>query len=205
MKKLSLIVALAVVLTVGGVFAAWVYNDGEIQSQTLSSNIAIDTASQSGSAATLTVNTDNVVLGVTNTTEGVNGKFGTKWTDASQNNDTVTITLKPADLASNTVKNQGLALKITLTESFGEVLDTDVLTINTSVIEVAVSTSQAENKLTKQDDGSFTYSFDLLNYMTLSNINLDTHSKYNDLYEVLAGTNKGSISIKVEVTGDTTV
>lgn len=54
MKKLSLIVALAVVLTIGGVFATWTYNDGSIASvSTIGSNAIIADADTEGLQGTI--------------------------------------------------------------------------------------------------------------------------------------------------------
>ena len=73
MKRLSTIIALALVITIGGVFAAWHYNRGEvsleltrsatmasIQSDTSKGTIAIDQTANSGNGNTLKFLVDDV-------------------------------------------------------------------------------------------------------------------------------------------------
>ena len=65
MKKLSLIVALAVILTIGGVFAAWSYPGGSVANEaTTSVTIAVADGGQAGAKGDITVssNTMNITI-----------------------------------------------------------------------------------------------------------------------------------------------
>lgn len=186
MKKLSLIVAMAVILTIGGVFATWTYNDGAVQSVNPTIGVAIEAAEQTGAAATLTADVSGVSLNVTN-----EGNFGTKFDTA--NTGTVVITLAPNSLASDNIKQNGMALKITITENFADVLSTDIITISNPVINVATTDLQ-------ESGSNFTYTFNLLTHLTMANINIDTYAKYEDLKESL---DDGKITITVETVGET--
>ena len=62
MKKLSLLIALCMLLSIGGVYATWTYTEASTDSvdQTLSHGLA--TAQQSGNAGTITIENNNIAI-----------------------------------------------------------------------------------------------------------------------------------------------
>lgn len=71
MKKLSLIVAMAVVLTIGGVFATWTYADDDIAAKTYTKQIGMEDATSGSASAVITEVTNDLTLTVNNAGEFV--------------------------------------------------------------------------------------------------------------------------------------
>ena len=114
MKKISTIIALALVITIGGVFAAWHYNRGEvslemtrsatmasIQSDTAKGSIAIDQDANNGQGNTLKFLVDDVAPQDYVTTLVPSGSVWVKFT--------------PAANADQAVKDNGIKMKATIT------------------------------------------------------------------------------------------
>lgn len=116
MRKLSAIIALALVVTIGGVFAAWHYNRGEvsleisrsatmasIQSDTSKGTISIDQTANSGNGNTLKFLVDDVDT--------------IDWKAALVPSGSVWVKFTPAANADTTVRENGIKMKATVTIS----------------------------------------------------------------------------------------
>lgn len=98
MKKLSLIVAMAVILTIGGVFATWTYSGSSVDSQTANAGISITTATTDSTKAGTITATSDVAFSIDNET----GDYKTKIDDATGK---VTVNFDAAELATDAVKD----------------------------------------------------------------------------------------------------
>jgi hypothetical protein len=114
MKKLSTIIALALILTIGGVYAAWHYNRGavsleisrsatmaSIQSDTSKGSISIDQTANSGNGNTLKFLVDDVAP--------------QDYVAALVPSGSVWVKFTPAANADQAVKDNGIAMKATIT------------------------------------------------------------------------------------------
>lgn len=114
MKRLSTIIALALVITIGGVFAAWHYHRGEvsleitrsatmasIQSDTAKGSITIDQSANNGNGNTLKFLVD----------DPDNRDYKAELMPSGN----VVIQFQPATNADSTVQANGIAMKATVT------------------------------------------------------------------------------------------
>lgn len=154
MKKLSVLIALALCLTIGGAYAAWTFATGNVTDITVS-NIGIgmeveETGSKGTLSATFTPNytvepgVDNKPFLQDNTTDG---------------NDLV-ITFTPDVNAEQSVKDDAIAIKIVLTIetafSSGDVTDAITLGDTSSMV---IDPGVGDSKWTKNGN-SFTVTID---------------------------------------------
>lgn len=116
MKKLSTIIALALIITIGGVYAAWHYSRGavslelsrsatmaSIQSDTSKGSIAIDQTANSGAGNTLKFLVDDA--------------NATDWLAELVPSGSVYVKFTPTANADQAVKDNGIAMKATITVS----------------------------------------------------------------------------------------
>ena len=114
MKKLSAIIAFALIITIGGVYAAWHYNRGEVsleltrsatmasvQSDTSKGSISIDQTANSGQGNTLKFLVDDI--------------GATDWKAELVTSGSVWVKFTPAANADADVQREGIALKATIT------------------------------------------------------------------------------------------
>ncbi len=99
MKKLSLIVAMAVILTIGGVFATWTYSGSSVDSQTANAGISITTATtDSTKAGVITATSKSAALSIDNKEEDYTTRI-----DAATGY--IEVSFDAADLATDAVKD----------------------------------------------------------------------------------------------------
>lgn len=167
MKKLSLIVALAVVLTVGGVFATWAYNDGAATGGNDTSSITIN-------AATTTTPKGEISVSVGDLKIKNDGSYKTVWDETVD--DTVTITFTPGTYASDDTKANGIEYTVTITESFGEA------TIGSTTVDI-VTIGEGTFNLAKGKSATFR----LRDKVNLTAATLDTSAKHGQYTTALSG------------------
>ena len=120
MKKLSTIIALALIVTIGGVYAAWHYDRGavsleitrsatmaSIQSDTPMGSISIDQSANSNQGNTLKFLVDDVI-------DAEAGK-AKDWVAELVPSGSVWVKFTPAANADQTVKDNGIKMKATVT------------------------------------------------------------------------------------------
>ena len=116
MKKLSTIIALALIITIGGVYAAWHYSRGavsleisrsatmaSVQSDTSKGSIAIDQTANDGNGNTLKFLVDDAGT--------------TDWKAELVPSGSVWVKFTPTANADQAVKDNGIAMKATITVS----------------------------------------------------------------------------------------
>ena len=167
MKKLSVLIALALCLTIGGAYAGWTYVTGlatpaagtpfgiTMGDVTLDNSGSVGQLSASFTSA-ITVEPDD---GETTVTPEIDY---TPVLAANGSSDLV-VKFVPAETASKTVKTNGVAVTVTLeiTTAYGSFNGSDVLTLAANpkfVVEAGTGAGNTtDGKWKAETDGSFTY------------------------------------------------
>lgn len=189
MKKLSLLVILCMLLTIGGVYATWTY--ATVENLTEVSGAASITMGEKviqGQEGTYSVDCTGVVL-------TVDPKTGTTHNTALSVSGNIVITFTPNVSASEEIKTNAVSSQYSLTLSDDWKYDnSDILTLT------AIGAEAHSISWSKQTDGSFTYTIDanvLAAYLNLTEVTLDTVAKYEAYKTAL---NSGSVTITVSDT-----
>ena len=137
MKKLSLIVALAVVLTIGGVFASWTYYEGGVDSTAaITVGVGVDEAT-------------TVKLGTLSTT----GELGINFTNADSSYATkmvvtgspVVVTFTPSALGNNGNYNGTISVKATIS------VESDIIGLEQAEVTLGTITGAGSVDLTEAE------------------------------------------------------
>lgn len=206
MKKLSLLVALILCVTIGGVYAAWEFAGNNIVDKHETINITMGTASSTGAPGVYTVDANfsiaiepmDVVDPDTTETDA-NHKADILW----QLNDgetvpQITFTFTPTESSSQDQKINGATSQfyfITSAKLAGSEMtydDKDIFTFDatkTSMVTInKVNATGEVEKWTKQLDGSFTYTIDATEYISLTeHFLIDTLDDWNTFEKAVAG------------------
>ena len=186
MKRLSILIALALCLTIGGVYAAWTYSVGTPAEQTGNFTVAmgnkvLDDSTKSG--------TFSVVSMPSFVVEPGNATNYTTTLVKADGSDDLVVKFTPDANASADVKAEAVPAQIKIAVSdFGNYNEATIITVNTATVDLT---------WVKQGDGSFnaTISADtFLGYLTLAANVLDTPAKY-DTYAAALATGKIDITI----------
>lgn len=179
MKKFSLLIALALLLTVSGVYATWVYSQSDdVADITGAKAITMTEATFTGTYGTFAVDSSSVSLLVD--PKGATGSD--LHTTALYITGDVIITFTPNSYAPDSVKRNG----VPATFQFGLSNDNwtyetrKILTVDTAKHDISWGTPGA--------DGVFTYTISaaaLADYLTLTEFLLDTKADYDAYDKVL--------------------
>lgn len=174
MKKLGLIILMALVLTVGGVYATFDYARATVDSVTTQAlDKSIAGAKEDTPKGTIDLDVSQVLLRIDDTNK--NHKTGLEI-----GNSVITVTFTPSEKAEPLVAADGVNLKLEI--SFAN----NTYTLNGVDYDVFktkgydTTTGIVLGKGTKNvDSGKFEYTVDLRQYLTVSEIPLPTLSDYN--------------------------
>lgn len=175
MKKLSLLIALCMLISIGGVYATWVYSEkSDVADITGATAITMTEATFSGTYGTYAVDTSQLNM-------QVDPKEGTTHVTSLVITGNLVITFKPNTYAPDDVKNNGVdsTFQFSLSNSEWKYGGEAIMTVDTAKHDIT---------WTKGSDGNFTYTIsaaDLANYLTLTEITLDTKADYDAYDEVL--------------------
>ena len=175
MKKLSLLIALCMLISIGGVYATWVYSEkSDVADITGAKAITLTEATFSGTYGTYAVDTSQLNM-------QVDPKEGTAHVTSLVITGDLVITFKPNTYAPDDVKNNGVdsTFQFSLSNSEWKYGSEAIMTVDTAKHDIT---------WTKGSDGNFTYTIsaaDLANYLTLTEITLDTKAEYNEYDEAL--------------------
>lgn len=193
MKKLGLIILMALVLTVGGVYAAFSYARAEVDSvttQALAKGIAeADTKTPKGTIALGGI--DDVLLKINDTNS--NHKTGLEI-----GNSVITVTFTPAANAEPLVVDEGVNLKleISFTNNKYKLNGVDHDVFQTKGYDT--TTGIVLGKGTKNvGSGKFEYTVDLSQYLTVNEIPLPTLSDYNAFKDFFLNSENAKVTITV--------
>ncbi len=183
MKKLSLLIALCMLLTIGGVYAQWTYTNTSVNDATQNLTAALGDKVIEGKYGTYTINTTGVTM-------SIDPKNGTTHNTALTITGNIVITFTPGQYAPEEVKNNAVASKyaFSLASNAQQYSDKNIFTLNTEDHTI---------EWTKGSDGNFTYTISasaLAGYITLTEFTLDTKDKY-DAYSTALATNIITITV----------
>ncbi len=173
-KKLSLFVSLLLIVTMGAVYATWVYSEStDVADITGAKAITMTEATFSGTYGTYTVDVSSLSL-------VVDPKEGTSHTTALYITGDLVITFTPNTYAPVEVKDSGVesTCQFSLSNNEWKYNGEYIMTIDSQVKDIVWE---------KGDDGVFTYTItaaELSNIITLKEFVLDTKADY-DAYDAV--------------------
>lgn len=184
MKKLSLFLALAMLLTFSGVYAVWTFAlSTDIMDINTTSVIDMTNATSTGTYGTYEFDNQLVMT--------IDPKDGTTHTTALYITGSLTIKFTPNTYAPAEIKDYGVESFFShdLTNTDWKYNNTAIMTIDTDTHTIAPTNSTSESKWVKQSDGTFTYTIsaeEVAAHIDLTEFVLDTKVKY-DAYDTALG------------------
>lgn len=184
-KRLSLLIALVLCFTIGGVYATWVYTQSDdVADITKAGTINMTDATFEGTYGTYAVD-------VKGATMEVDPKEGTTHTTSLVITGNIVITFTPNVNAPATVKENAVpsTFALALSNPNWKYNDQMILTVDTSAHDIVWGEPDS--------NGIFTYTIEasvLSGYITFTEFELDTKAKYDAYAKALA---TGSIEITV--------
>lgn len=185
MKKLSLLIALCMLLTIGGVYATWTYTQNtDVADEAVNMNLNLADVAYSGSYGTYRIDTSGLSM-------VIDPKAGTSHTTALYMTGNIVITFTPNSVAPVEVKENGVdsTYVFSISGSNWKYEDQDVVTVT--------HTETHDIIWDRNNDGTFSYTIsaaDLEDHISLTAFDLDTKAKY-DAYNSVLG--RGAIVITV--------
>ena len=202
MKKVGGLIALATVVTIGGVYATWTYSNGELDIADVTKEMVIemDAATITGVSGTYSV-TSNVSFSIdqagTNT-EDINfhkAILNIRTTDNEA--PYITITFTPSENADSTIKENAVeseyyfATTTTMQYAMATNGDYDANGTKKDIFKFPTSENgPVDIQWTKQADGTFTYTFDeaaIKAAVQIDDFILDTKAEHDAFKSVLNG------------------
>lgn len=186
MKKISLLIALCMLLTIGGVYATWTYTQAtDVADEAVNMNMNLTDVAYTGTYGTYQVDTSSLSM-------VIDPKEGTTHTTALYVTGQIVIKFTPNTYAPDNVKADAVPSTFALSVSSAEwkYEGTNIITVNHPGEKHDIT-------WTPQGDGTFTYTIDaatLAGHLTLSEFSLDTKADY-DAYNAALG--QGSVVITV--------
>ncbi len=173
-KKLSLFVSLLLIVTMGAVYATWVYSQSDdVADITGAKAITMTEATFTGTYGTYAVDASGLSM-------KVDPKEGTAHTTSLIIDGDLVIKFTPNVYAPAEVKENGVpsTCAFSLSNKDWKYLDQDIITVDTNPIDILWE---------KGDGGIFTYTItaeQLADILTLTEFELDTKAEY-DAYDLL--------------------
>lgn len=189
MKKLSLLIALCMLISIGGVYATWTYvRNSDVADESVNMAMNLTEVAYSGSNGAFKVDTSTLKL-------SIDPKSGTTHTTSLVIEGEVKIVFTPATFAPAEVKENAVD------STFEFKLSNNSWTFDDGhgAKEIVTLAHQGTHEIewTKQSDGTFVYVLDattLAKHITLNEFVLDTKTRYDSFNAQLAN---GQIIITV--------
>lgn len=177
MKRLGAIIAIALVLTIGGVYATFEYAQGgvvSLENETISKELAGMTDTTAKGTITIKSNDFKITIDDFNHNLKTAGRFENK----------TTINFTPAPLADADVRTNGIKLKLTINVTGNEYVDggTTYKLFNISEEALTGVTLNGGAKIINDFEINFA------DYITVTEIYLSTPEKYTAYSEAFNGT-----------------
>lgn len=194
MKKLGLLIGLAICVTVGGVYATWTYTQNtDVADETVNMTMNLTDVAYSGSYGTYLVNTDGLKL-------KIDPKPGTTHTTSLLVEGDIVITFTPNSVAPAEIKANGVesTFQFGLSNPSWQYDGKDIVTLEHDEAEAITWSGPSST-------GVFSYTITAANiytHITLTEFVLDTKAKYDAYNHALA---LGQITITVSDSIKTTV
>ena len=199
MKKLSTLIALMLVITIGGVYATWTYTQTtDVADEAVNMAMNLTDVVYAGSYGTYKVDLSNLKL-------TIDPKQGTTHTTSLVIEGGITVIFTPATHAPVDIKENGVDSTFTfsLSNNNWEFDDDTTDEVAAKNVVTLAHTGKHDIVWTKASDNTFTYTLDatvLKQHISLSEFVLDTKVKYDAYNTALAN---GQIIFTVS-DGDTT-
>ncbi|MBR6694136.1 MAG: hypothetical protein IKL62_04225 [Clostridia bacterium] len=174
MKKISLIMLLALCITIGGVYATWVYSQSDdVADITGATAVTMTEATFTGTYGTYNVDASGLTM-------VVDPKEGTTHTTALKIDGDLVIKFTPNTYAPADVKTGGVpsTFAFSLSNANWQYEGQNIMTVDTEKHNIVWTPDGA---------GAFTYTIpaaDLANYIRLTEFTLDTKAEY-DAYDLV--------------------
>lgn len=185
MKKLSLLIALCMLISIGGVYATWVYSQSDdVADITGAKAITITEATFTGTYGTYNVDTSGLTM-------VVDPKEGTTHTTSLKIEGNLVIKFTPNTYAPVEVKENGVA------STFAFSLSNNAWNYDSKAIMTVDTQKHAISWGSPDGNGVFTYTIDastLAGYLTLTEFILDTKADYDAYDRVLT---EGQVVINI--------
>lgn len=177
MKKLSILIALCLCITIGGVYATWVYSQSDdVADITGAKAITMTEATFEGTYGTYKVDVSGLTM-------QVDPKDGTAHTTALKIDGSLVIKFLPATYAPEAVKTSAVPSTFAFSLSNADWKYND----GQSKSIMTVDTAKHDIVWTPESDGTFSYTISaeaLATYITLTEFTLDTKADY-DAYDAI--------------------
>ncbi len=221
MKKIGLWMAALTAVTVGGVYATFNYSDtNDMKSADSRTSITIAGSSVDGAAGAFSIEARNLLITIDSAKTVLGDEFDPATTNAHKAmldvSGSIVVKFTPtAGLQETDILNNGLHAKVSFTSSWGSIADWTYTwdnqniqifsALNANEIEIhQVDETSQENRWTREDDGTFTYTITAEQLFGASNFNpllvmndivLETYEEYEAFHATFSG--KGILA-KVE-------
>lgn len=188
MKKLGLIILMALVLTVGGVYATFDYARATVDSVTTQAlDKSIAGATEDTKKGTIALDVSQVLLRIDDT--------GSHKTGLEIGNSVITVTFTPSEKAEPLVVNEGINMKLEISFA-NNTFDLNGDHHDVFKTTTAYGTGVALGTGTKNGD-KFECTVDLSQYLTVSEIPLPTLADYNAFKTFFMAAGNAVVTIKV--------
>ena len=178
MKKISSLIALAMILTIGGVYATWNYAQGDIESVDVNPTVTLTEKVVDTPMGTIAVDMSGVEIFIDDTNNDYDAELVI--------DGDIEITFTANELAPADVKANGIAMQYTVSVTTPwEFKGTQIFTVSGNALDV------------NDGDATFTATIsaaELMNAITLGDISLPTVADYDAFESALAN---GEITITV--------
>lgn len=184
MKKISILIALMLCITIGGVYATWTYTQTtDVADESVGAAMNLTGVAYAGSYGTYEI--DKSTLALT-----IDPKNGTSHTTALQVAGEIVVTFTPSNVAPVEIKESGVPTTFSFT------LSNDAWTFDDTHGEgsknvIALRHSGSHDVVWQpQDDGTFTFTLsaaDIAEHLDLTEFVLDTKTLYDDYTVALRG------------------
>ena len=198
MKKLSMVMAAAMCLTVGGVYATWTYSQGTATYSTKTTYVTLVDAATETAKGKIHIDATGVTIAIDQADDQYHGKlvFSTNH---------FAVSFVPTVGADGDVAKDGIKLTCRVTETYGSYGGYDIFTLegdteNDGVVEFPLNVVDGEQQPVKPGVGCHVELEDILRFS--SEITLPTAADY-DAFNTYIGSNNCSITILVYETGTT--
>ncbi len=190
MKKLSVLVALILCVTVGGVYATWNYAQNDVADQTQLLNMVMTEKKFSGAFGTYHINHNDVKFEIDQTANG-------NYTPKLNITGSIVVKFSPSENIPADVKENGYTSYVSFTNPTGANVyeGQNIFTLAEGDLVINDLTASTGEKWTKGTDGTFTYTItaeklaEMISINTGAKFYLDTKGKYDAFNAVLTGVN----------------
>ena len=184
MKKLSLLIALCMLLTIGGVYATWTYTQTtDVADESVGAAMNLTGVAYAGSYGTYEINKDTLAL-------TIDPKPGTSHTTSLQVAGEIVVTFTPSLVAPSNIKEGGVPTTFSFELSNNSWTFDDGHGEGSKNIIALNHTGEHNVVWVPQSNGTFTFTLsaaDIAEHLSLTEFELDTKTLYDEYTVALRG------------------